>query len=277
WNVSGLTEDTYAGPYSYDDIIDFSTFVYFNNYFTNLTVGGFTANMSLGGSTDTTAWYPYFGDGVLGFILMLGLTGDNDRFAIFLPKIGGGNVGELSIGGTNPARYKGSIQWVDAVRDDYSEVWNFNVTTIKVSFGTTTFTMTAPSVDRLYAYVDMAYDGIWLETNAYFTILKGLNAVYDSTIKLLTVSCNLRHSAAPITLTFDSKTTLVIAADTYIEPFINDTTKCVPQLYDLGNSPGYIWLGLTFLKQYYTIFDAANSKMGFATSVQKYVTATATA
>ncbi|KAJ3287121.1 hypothetical protein HDU76_007870, partial [Blyttiomyces sp. JEL0837] len=130
WNINGLTEDTHAGPYSYAGITDFNTLVHFNSYFATMTVGGFTArNMSLGGSTDSHNWYPYFGDGVLAlcnpalfvdlfpsflnvqWFYWLGLNGDADRFAIFLPKYRGGNFGELTVGGSNSARYKGSIQW----------------------------------------------------------------------------------------------------------------------------------------------------------------------
>ncbi|KAJ3296286.1 hypothetical protein HDU76_006744, partial [Blyttiomyces sp. JEL0837] len=233
WNVSGLTEDTFAGPFAYSDIADFSTYIYFNNYFTNLTVGGFTAkNMSLGGSTKSYNWYPFFGDGALGlcnpalyedvypkyldveWFYDLGFTGDVDRFAIFLPKIGAGDVGELTIGGTNSARYRGSIQWVDAVRAYYGyENWFFNFTTVQLAFGSSSFTMlTSPGVKK--TYVDMAYEGIWLDTTAYNDLLTYLKAVNDTTLNMYTVDCKLRHSGAtPITLTFDSKTKLVIPAD----------------------------------------------------------------
>ncbi|KAJ3311530.1 hypothetical protein HDU76_003101 [Blyttiomyces sp. JEL0837] len=269
WNISGLTPDYAAGYYDYSNSADFSIVVNIFNYFTNLTVGGFTANkISLGASLDSHNWHPYLGDGVLGlcnpayyydiyptyldveWFYQLGLTGDADKFAIFLPKIG-----------------------VNAVRQyEGYQNWMFNFTNVQLSFGTSSFTMqTGPGVKQ--AFFDMEYEGIWLETTAYNDILQYLKAVYDSTIKLYTVDCKLRHSGAtPITLTFDSQTKIVIAPDANIEPFVNDTTKCVTQLYDAGTSPDYVWLGLTFLKQYYTIFDVGNNKVGFATSVQKYVT-----
>ncbi|KAJ3278412.1 hypothetical protein HDU76_009902, partial [Blyttiomyces sp. JEL0837] len=130
WNISGLTQDPDIGLSHYDGIIGYSTDIAFNTYFTNLTIGGFTAtNLSLGGSAVSQTWYPSFGDGVLGiceisaisklypsflhvgWFYKLGLVGKMNQFAIFLPKFGAGNVGELSIGGVNTARYKGIIRW----------------------------------------------------------------------------------------------------------------------------------------------------------------------
>ncbi|KAJ3282027.1 hypothetical protein HDU76_008791, partial [Blyttiomyces sp. JEL0837] len=292
WNVSGLQEDTAFGSYLYSDFYDLltdaRTFADFNSYYTNLTVGGFTANMSLGGSTKTYFWHSYLPDGALGlcnpafytdyyphyldvqWFYQLGLTGDADRFAIFLPKHGAGNVGELTIGGTNTARYKGSIQWVDAVRFyDYGDTWTFNATTIHLSLGKSNFTLDPSGVKKVT--VKMAMHGLAFNEETYVLVLGYLKAVYDSTIKLFTVDCNLRHSASPMTFTFDSKTTVSIAPDAYIEPFANDTTKCIPLINNLYRTAPDIWLGLPFMKQYYTVFDATNSKIGFATSVQKYV------
>ncbi|KAJ3279041.1 hypothetical protein HDU76_009659, partial [Blyttiomyces sp. JEL0837] len=232
WNVSGLKEDTIDGPFYYEGNYFSDTLALFSNYFTNLTVGGFTArNMSLGGSTNTYSWYPYLGDGVLGlcnpanyhdyyptylyveWFYQLGFTGDAGRFAIFLPKYGAGNVGELTIGGTNPARYKGSIQWVDA-KPIRTDVWIFSASTIRFSFGSNNFDWDPPNVER-HIYLDMIYlnEAIFVNEHSYFAILSSLNAVYDAAIKLYTVKCELRHSAPAMTFTFDNKTTLSIPAD----------------------------------------------------------------
>ncbi|KAJ3277699.1 hypothetical protein HDU76_010213, partial [Blyttiomyces sp. JEL0837] len=133
WNVSCLTatNDKFDTLFYYgNNIYDYQTQVFVKSFQANLTIGGFTAkNISLGASTESRNWYPFFGDGALGlcnpalfsdvypqylhveWFRQLGLSGDSNRFAIFLPKYGAGNLGELTIGETNTARYKGSIQW----------------------------------------------------------------------------------------------------------------------------------------------------------------------
>ncbi|KAJ3331261.1 hypothetical protein HDU76_003641 [Blyttiomyces sp. JEL0837] len=260
WNVSGLTEDNQVGSSYFYHYIDFNTVVYFDTYFAQLNVGGLIAkNISLGGSTESYQWYSAFGDGALAlcnpayyqkffpallnveWFYDLGLTGTYNRFAIYLPKIGAGKYGELTIGGTNSARYKGAIQWVNAItyNNGYGN-WEFNSTSTHISLGNS-FSNT-PSTYKI-VFLDMGYNGIWFEEPAYNGILKSLNAVYDAGLQL-----NIRN---------------------YIEPSAADNKKCIP-LINKANNDVYFVLGLPFMKQYYSILDAANQKVGFATSVQNY-------
>jgi len=160
------------------------------------------------------------------------------------------DAGELVLGGSDPAHYSGSLTWVPLKSATYWEITMGGLTVAGTSYGANnnaivdsgTSLLTGPSADVK-------------------KIAKQLGArEYLNTGEYL-VSCSA--TLPDFDFVIDGKTYTLTQKD-YLIP---DGDLCVLGMMglDVPRPNGPLWiLGDIFMRKYYTVFDVANTRVGFA-------------
>lgn len=160
---------------------------------------------------------------------------------------------ELTFGGYDPKHMEGELEWFPLSRALYWEikvnsmkVGNFDVGTVSGVVDTGTSLMAGP-VEAVQKIADMV--GAW-------------------TLPFLPVhpiACSKAKSMPDMTLEIDGKILTVKGENLVLKNPLTDT--CVLGIVGLPNIPFWI-LGDVFLRQFYTVFDMGNERVGFAVAKQ---------
>jgi len=184
------------------------------------------------------------------FQSMVSQAGITNQFAFFLGNVDG-EAGTLVFGGTDPAHYSGEFSYVPVVSKTY---WQINLDQLKVGG---TLYKNAP-----YAIVD---SGTSLLTGPSTEVAKlaaqiGAKAFVNGEY---TVPCNQVANLPNLDFTIGGK----VYSLTGPEYTIPDGTICLFGVIglDIPAPAGPLWiLGDIFMRKFYTVFDTANSRVGFA-------------
>jgi hypothetical protein len=169
-------------------------------------------------------------------------------FAFYLPN-DATKAGELTIGGIDPAHYKGELSYVPLSAETY---WQVTADSMTVGGKSITTTMTA--------IVD---SGTSLLAGPVADV-KALAATLGATLVMnneYTIDCAKATTAPDFVITLAGKQ-YTIPASEYI---INSGGACLLGFVgiDVPNHPLWI-MGDIFMRTYYTVFDYENQRVGFA-------------
>lgn len=179
-----------------------------------------------------------------------GLT--DNYFSVFLSGQAGNAGGEITWGGVNPARYTGDFVYVPLTKPGY---WQIRIDSVRVGnvvqcssgcegiVDTGTSLMAGPPKD--VANIQSIIGSQPLAAGEY------------------TIDCNLISQLPAITYVIDGVDYSLAGSD-YI---LQVQTECLVGFTGIDLSPeGLSWiLGDVFIRKYYTQFDIANERIGFAT------------
>jgi len=192
---------------------------------------------------------------------------EENLFSFWLSQTAGANPGgELIFGGTNPARYTGSISYVPLSQDTY---WEFRMADFQVNGVSqgwcTNSTGCAAICDSGTSVITGPKDNI----NA---LNKELGAiVIRITGEGVFPDCKKALAGPDVQIILNGVTFVLTPNDYVLQETSGPETVCISGFLGLDvpppEGPLYI-LGDVFIATYYAIFDFGNKQVGFAKSVQ---------
>ncbi|WKX94869.1 hypothetical protein Q1695_011829 [Nippostrongylus brasiliensis] len=168
------------------------------------------------------------------------------------------NGGEMTLCGTDPAHYKGSIAWEPLVSEDY---WRIKLSNVAIQ-GTS---YTNGPVD---AIVDTGTSLLTGPTDEIKKIQKRIGAIpllggeYE-------MECSRIPNLPPITFTLGGQDFVLQGSDYILQITQNGQTQCISGFMglDIPAPAGPLWiLGDVFIGKFYSVFDNGNKRVGFAQS-----------
>lgn len=169
--------------------------------------------------------------------------------------------GELTLGGTDPSKYSGSISYHPKLTSGAASAY-WGIAVNKFAYG-------GSSLGSGNGIVDTGTTLIYLPTSVYNAFLKASGGTTGSQSGLPT------YSKAPTQnfyFTFGS-TTLSLTPSQYLVPqdqyseFGLASGKYYAWFANGGSSGVNLIIGQKFLENYYAVFDTTNQRIGFATGV----------
>merc|ERR1711907_626886 len=182
---------------------------------------------------------------------ILGASGMENKFAFYLGKGSGGNS-EMVLGGVDPSHYTGEIHYVPLTLDAY---WMFKMD--KFSIG---------SVSESDVTV-IADTGTSLLAGPTDFITKVQEAIGATPLAHgeYTLDCSKLDSLPKLTITLNGKDFVLEGKDYAIEI----SGECLSGFMGIdlpSDNPVKFILGDVFLRKFYSIYDAGNKQVGFATA-----------
>ncbi|KAJ3305786.1 hypothetical protein HDV03_000895 [Kappamyces sp. JEL0829] len=245
-----------------------------------VAIGGLTAHYPIGISTEETGFSEGGITGLVGmgynsisqiassvgsgtnanFFDSLGFTGSQNQFSFYLGNYPAG--GELTLGGVNPARYTGAMTYVPLNSETYFQFslsgWTYKAGANSGNVG-----------GSFFGNNGIADTG---STLLLFNSAKVADAVnaglgagkYNSTLGAYPIDCAKASTGAPFVLNYNS-VSFSIPASIYV--LDNGDGTCVSGISQFTQFGAPTIFGDTFLRAYYTVFDKANKRLGFAKAV----------
>ncbi|KEP52963.1 aspartic protease [Rhizoctonia solani 123E] len=165
---------------------------------------------------------------------------------------------ELYLGGADTSKYTGSITWASLTSKTY---W---LTTGSSSVGNTVGYSGAMIIDSGTTLVV----GPTSSVKAWWAKVPGAKACSTSACGAsgyYTYPCS---SPPSVSFTFNGRKFSVSSSDFNVGTTDDTGTTCVGAIVGTSSVPDNAWIvGDTFMKNVYTVFDEANSRVGFATPV----------
>lgn len=177
---------------------------------------------------------------------------ENPTFGFYLNRDESGKVGgELSLGGTDPSHYSGSVDYVDLSSATF---WQFNMNGVTVN-GTTQY-----CTNECQAIADTGTSLIVGPTDDIDQLCKSLGGTEQGGVYL--IDCDKKSSLPNVGFTI-GKHTYELTSDMYtIEETEAGKKYCLLGFQGLDNG---LWiLGDVFIGEYYTEFDVGKERVGFA-------------
>merc|ERR1711988_1523163 len=188
---------------------------------------------------------------------VLASSGMENLFAFYLGK-GNGDNSELVLGGTDPAHYTGEISYVPLSEEAY---WMFKMD--KFSMGNLSQSDVTVIADTGTSLFAGPKDFITQVQTAIGATPVGSSGEYM-------IDCSKISSLPTVTITLAGKDYTLEGKD-YV---LSVSGECLSGFMGIdlpaGNPVKFI-LGDVFLRKYYSIYDAGNKRMGFATAATDYV------
>lgn len=179
-----------------------------------------------------------------------GLISDN-LFSFYLTRDGTStDGGELVLGGVDSDHYTGDITYVPVSSEGY---WQFEMTSAVVNG--------VNVCDNCQAIADTGTSLIAVSYDQYENVQAAIGATYSDEYYGYMLDCSSIDSLPVLTLTLGG-TEFTIEPKDYV---IESDGVCSSAFEDAGTN---FWiLGDIFIGKYYTVFDRANNRVGFATAV----------
>jgi len=169
-------------------------------------------------------------------------------YSVFAFDLGDQRDGELTIGGYDDEKFTGDIAWVQLSEAKY---WRIAVDDIKAG------SFSAGATD---AVVDSGTSLITGPKNAITAIANSVGAAANL-LGQYTISCDRVASLPDLEFVVGGRTFAVPGKDLVLQA----AGTCLFGLMALDMPKGPAWiLGDVFMRQYYTIFDYGNQRVGFA-------------
>jgi len=175
--------------------------------------------------------------------------------------------GELTWGGTDSSKFTGSISFIPlTTTSPANEFWGINQS---VRYGTSTAILATTA-----GIVDTGTTLVLLATNAFTKYKTATGGVLDSTTGLLRITSTQLSSLQSLFFV-TSAATFELTANAQLWPrsLNTDIGGVSSRIYlivnDLGSNSGEgldFINGFTFLERFYSVFDTANKRVGFATT-----------
>ncbi|KIK55670.1 hypothetical protein GYMLUDRAFT_47635 [Collybiopsis luxurians FD-317 M1] len=168
--------------------------------------------------------------------------------------------GELFFGGTDSAKFTGSITYTTRVGD----YWGISQS---VSYGSTTI------LSNLQGIVDTGTTLLYLTTSAFNSYIKSTGAVLDNNTGLYKVTTAQFNALQNLNFNIGGTTfSLTPNAQIFPRSLNTDIGGSASSIYlivaDLGaEDAGFDFInGYAFLERFYSVYDTTNNRVGFATT-----------
>ncbi|CAE6436821.1 unnamed protein product [Rhizoctonia solani] len=163
---------------------------------------------------------------------------------------------ELYLGGVNTAKYTGSITYVPLTSKTY---W---LTTDSSSVGTTVGYSGVMIIDSGTTIIV----GPTSSVSSWWSKVSGAVACSTSVCGITGYYTYLCASPPTVSFTFNGAKFAIPSSDFNLDTIDDTGTRCVGAIVGTSGVPDNAWIiGDTLMKQTYTVFDQANSRVGFAT------------
>ncbi|CCO37027.1 hypothetical protein RSOLAG1IB_11901 [Rhizoctonia solani AG-1 IB] len=163
---------------------------------------------------------------------------------------------ELYLGGANTAKYTGSITYAALTSKTY---W---LTTGSSSVGSTVGYSGAMIIDSGTTIIV----GPTASISSWWSKVSGAAACSTSVCGTTGYYTYLCASPPTVSFTFNGAKFTIPSSDFNLGTIDNAGTRCVGAIVGTSGVPDNAWIvGDTLMKQTYTVFDQANSRVGFAT------------
>ncbi|KAJ3323386.1 hypothetical protein HDV06_001906 [Boothiomyces sp. JEL0866] len=193
----------------------------------------------------------------------LGYTGSQNQFSFYLSAAADGDSGEITIGGVDTTKYSGSISWVPLNSETY---WQFDVSQMTYKAGTKSGNV--GSWFRNNAISDTGTTLIIMNNAQADAINMGIGAKpFNSTAGIYYIDCGLAKTGAPIQFSFPSFTMSIPPAYYVLD---NGDGTCIS---GVTRGAGFLTptiFGDILTRAYYTVYDKANNRVGFAKAVHPH-------
>ncbi|XP_005187125.2 lysosomal aspartic protease [Musca domestica] len=176
---------------------------------------------------------------------------DANMFSFYLTRDGSSqNGGELILGGVDPNHYTGEFTYVPVSQEGY---WQFEITSGIVNG--------VSICDQCQGIADTGTSLIAVPDNQYENVQAAIGAVYDEDYNAYLLDCSSIDSLPVVTFTIGG-TEFTVEGKDYV---IQMDGMCSSAFETAGAN---FWiLGDIFIGKYYTVFDMANTRVGFAQAV----------
>merc|ERR1712054_495379 len=179
-------------------------------------------------------------------------SGMENLFAFYLGK-GNGDNSELVLGGTDPAHYTGEISYVPLSEEAY---WMFTMDEFKMgSLSTKNVTVIADTGTSLLAG----------PKDFISSVQAAIGGTAVGTTGEYMVDCSKISTLPSVTITLAGKDYVLEGKDYVLNVQGECLSGCMGIDLPAGNPVKFI-LGDVFLRKYFSIYDKANNRMGFATA-----------
>ncbi|GAB1312963.1 hypothetical protein MFIFM68171_03173 [Madurella fahalii] len=233
-----------------------------------VSLAGFNLDMSFGLANYTHNDFKHFAfDGILGLTMSASVTGtflqmikakkllDPLMFSVSLNRDSDGrNDGQVTFGGVDKTKYTGDITYT-SVRSPEKGAGEWAIPLAGVGANG------KPSgVTNRLAYIDTGTSFVFAPPDdlaALFKLIPGATSYKNGDYVEYKVPCNTK---LPISLTFSGVTYDISPADWVV----GKGDHCISRLYGYEIKQGTWLLGDTFLKNVYSVFDADQMRIGFA-------------
>lgn len=181
---------------------------------------------------------------------------EKNLFSFYLSQAAGTSDSAMLLGGSDPKYYTGPMTYIPLTNKTY---WEIKIDDVKVG-GTSYGGCTS---DICHAAVDTG-------TSLIAGPIKDLAPIID--ITHVASDCSNIDSLPNVDIVLNSKAFTLTPKDYVINVTAFGQSECIAGFLPINLPPrlGKFWiLGDVFLAKYYTEFDGANARVGFAQSVQK--------
>lgn len=181
---------------------------------------------------------------------------EKNMFSFYLSQTAGTTDSAMLLGGSDPKYFTGPMTYIPLTNKTY---WEIKIDDVKVG-GTSYGGCTS---DICHAAVDTG-------TSLIAGPIKDLAPIID--ITHVASDCSNIASLPNVDIVLNNKPFTLTPKDYVINVTAFGQSECIAGFLPINLPPrlGKFWiLGDVFLAKYYTEFDAANARVGFATSVQK--------
>ncbi|KAJ1553768.1 hypothetical protein HK405_006952 [Cladochytrium tenue] len=229
-----------------------------------ISIGDYTANVTFGLGFIVLQMDGASGLMGLGFESLSNINEFNQLFGFYLSNSADGDAGEVTFGGADDTRYTGDITWVPLSSETYWQYdisgWTWSVASAQASgsIGSNSTGSAAPQ-----AISDTGTTLLMVSNDAADGINTAIGGTYNQTLGAYAVDCTGTTSLPDVVFTTSDGVELSIKASTYVFP--NGDGTCFSGIVG-GGDDLQIW-GDVFTRNYYTIYDKANARVGFAESV----------
>jgi len=179
----------------------------------------------------------------------------NPVFAFYLGSTDG-PTGELTLGGTDPSHYTGQLTWVPLNATTY---WQLGLNSITVS-GKSITTASKVIIDSGTSLLA----GPTTEVKAFMNLI-GAKATWINPSEY-TIDCSKVSSLPSLIVNIGGNSFTLTGTDYVIN---QEDVMCLVGIIglDVPAPTGPLWImGDVFMRQYYSVFDWGNKRMGFATA-----------
>lgn len=232
----------------------------------NIAVAGITVALSFGLANVTSDDFTHFPfDGILGLAMSQGETDNfvsvvktdgllkSNVYGVYLTRATESpNDGEITFGGTDPAKYNGDITYT-SVSSQASGDWAIPMDGIG-------YNGTSAGITGRIAYIDTGTSYVFGPPDDVATLHKLIPGANSSDGVTYTVPCGPGTTFAPVMVTFSGVAYAISPVDYLSTPSSSGT--CTSNIYGQQIVQGAWLLGDTYLKNVYAVFDVDQTQIG---------------
>ncbi|KAJ3137676.1 hypothetical protein HK101_003861 [Irineochytrium annulatum] len=190
-----------------------------------------------------------------------GLNLSTNEFSFYLSNAADLDAGELTIGGRDPSKYTGPFTYIPLTSETY---WQASFSGATFSVGSTSGALKGATTDFIS---DTGTTLIYLDTAPAAAVNKAIGAKASSQKGIYTIACSAAKTGPTVTFKFGGGT-FDLLPSTYV---VGDGQGGCISGFAAGAGDGAdgstVILGDVFSRNYYTVYDKGNSRIGYAKAV----------